>query len=224
MNEYTTPEINTISQPEGQTFEHARGFHPFYIFPLLYVLSIYLMPAYLSIQIEGVDLTCLGFLPFAFGILNIIAAVKFCKPENRNIMLNAAVLVKYTMIPFFALGGIAITLFLLLSFIPVPFMIFAGPMFFIFGIIYGWFILAFESPYTISYLRLSSESNALSKAIAVVHGILQFFFFADVVDVMFLTLRARKWKKLTITLIVICVISALAFFTFIIYNIVRAFL
>lgn len=224
MNEYTTAETNPIPKPEGQASKHTKGLHPFYIFPLLYVLSIYLMPAYLSIQIEGIDLACLIFLPFVFGILNIIAAVKFCKPENRNIMLNATVLVKYALIPFFALGGIAITIFLLLSFIPVPFMIFAGPMVFLLGIIYGWFVLAFEAPYTISYVRLSSEANTLSKAMMVVHVILQFFFFVDVVDVMFLALKARKWKKLTITLIVVCVILALAFLTFIIYNIVGAFL
>lgn len=224
MNEYTTDEMNTISQTETLPFEHTKGFHPLYIFPLLYVLSIYLLPAYLSIKIEGVDLTFLLFLPFAFGVLNIIAAVKFCRPENRIIMLNATVLVKYALIPFFIIGSFIAVVAFFLSFIPVPFMISLGPAFVIFGNVYGWFVLAFEAPYTISYLRLSFKSDTLSKVMLIVHVILQFFFFVDVIDVMFLTLKARKWKKLTLTLIVLCVIPALVLLVLIIWKATGIFL
>lgn len=212
MNNYT--KNNTIYQTleyiQPQTAPK-KGFHPFYIFPILYVVSVYMMPFWAQFEAEQLSFfTYLIFLPLLFGVSNIIVSVKFCKPENRRILLNACVLVKYSLIPFFLVGGCIVLFFLFLSLIPVPFMIFVGPSLALMCSMIGWLILAFEAPYTISYLCASAKENTRPKATVVVHSILQFFFTVDVIDVMVLTLRERRWVKLTVGVILLLVIAVIA--------------
>lgn len=199
----------------------SKKLHIFYIFPLLYVVSVYLFPVFLSLSAEFPFLSYLSYVPFIFGILNIIMSVKYCRPEYRSIMLTSAVLMKYAMIPFFALGSLLVIGSFLLSFIPVPFMIFFGPTVAFMCCVIGWLILAFEAPYTISYLRLSQKAGIRPKFAEVLHCICQFFFFLDVFDVMYLTLKEGKWKKLTITLLSLMGITLIGFFIFVFSAIVR---
>ncbi|MFQ9514411.1 MAG: hypothetical protein ACLRZ9_01150 [Eubacterium sp.] len=200
-----------ISQQKVIRYGNERV-HLFYIFPLLYVLSVYLLPVFFSIAEEDSIVSYMMYLPIVFGVLNIIVSVKFCKPENRNMMLNASVLVKYALIPFFIVGGFTLLAALFLAFIPVPFMIFLGPTIAAMGAAGGWLIVAFGSPYVIAYLRLSSKTNMKVKAIVIIHCILQFFFTLDVIDVMYLALKEGKWKKLTIFIIVLLVLAAILLF------------
>ena len=72
------------------------GFHQFYIFPLLYVLSMY-----------GALGPIPFFVPLLFGVVNVIVSVTYCKPENRRILFNTVVIMKYALIPFYILGGMA---------------------------------------------------------------------------------------------------------------------
>lgn len=190
-------------------------FHPFYIFPLLYVASIYLLPVCFFLSEEYSFASYLMYLPIVFGVFNIIVSVKFCKPENRIIMFNSTILVKYALIPFFIIGGITLTVTFLFSFIPVPFMIFVGPVITAFGIVIGWLILVFEAPYAISYLRLSAKAGVYAKTAMILHTILQFFFTLDVIDIMFLAFKEHRWKKLTIFIIVLLIILVLLFLTLI---------
>lgn len=190
-------------------------FHPFYIFPLLYIVSAYLMPVFFFMSENSTFASCLMYLPFVFGILNIIAAVKFYKLENRIIMLNSAVLVKYALIPFFTIGGMILSAIFLLSFIPVPFMIFVGPAITVVGAVIGWLILVLGAPYAISYLRLSAKTGVNAKTMVILHTILQFFFTLDVMDVMFLALKEHRWKKLTISIIVLFAVLIFLFFVLI---------
>lgn len=184
-----------------------KKLHPFYLFPLGYVISLYLLPVFMSIESDTHPLLAkLVWLPVFFAIVNILVCVRFCKAENRMLLFNSAVLVKYTMIPFYIIGGLGILCSLLISIIPVPFMIFFGPTIALIGSVAGWLILAFEAPYVISYLYISTKTGNCSKVMAWVHSILQFFFFLDVVDIMFLTLKERRWKKLTIFIISVFVI------------------
>ena len=182
----------------------------FYIFPFLYVISVYLLPVFLFWSEEYPVASDLMILPpVVFGVINIIVSAKFCRPENRIILFNSSVLVKYALIPFFVIGGIMLAAAFLLSFIPVPFMIFVGPVITIIGTIIGWLVLAFGSPYVIAYLCLSAKEHIYTKGVAILHGILQFFFALDVIDIMCLTFKERRWKKLTIFLIILLIAAIL---------------
>ena len=182
----------------------------FYIFPFLYVISVYLLPVFLYLSEEYPVASDLMILPpVVFGVINIIVSAKFCRPENRIMLFNSSVLVKYALIPFFVIGGIMLAAAFLISFIPVPFMIFVGPVITIIGTIIGWLVLAFGSPYVIAYLCLSVREHVCTKGIAILHAILQFFFALDVIDIMCLTFKERRWKKLTIFLIILLIAAIL---------------
>lgn len=183
-----------------------------YVFPLLYVVSLYLFPVFSSYSEDFPVLSYVKYICFIFGILNIIVAAKCCKPEYRHIMLNCAVLVKYALIPFFVIGGIFVIATFLLALMPVPFMLFFGPAMALILCAIGWLILALGAPYTISYLCLSQKAGFRSSTTAVLHSILQFFFFIDVFDVMYLTFKEGKWKKLTITLLILLLIAIVLVF------------
>ena len=60
----------------------------FYIFPVLYIISVYM--AFISFFTESriSFIHYLAFTPFIFGILNIIMSARYCKPEYYNIMFN----------------------------------------------------------------------------------------------------------------------------------------
>ncbi len=199
----------------------SKKLHMFYLFPVLYVASVYLFPVFFILSEKLPFFSYFAYAPLVFGIINIIASVKFCKPECLHIMLNSAVLVKYILIPFFLIGGFIVAVFLLSSIIPVPFMIFFGPFMAFIICLIGWVVLAFSAPYTISYLRLSQKAGTRPVFLAVIHALLQFFFFLDVFDVMYLTLKEGKWKKLTITLLSLMAITLIGFFIFVFSAIVR---
>lgn len=213
---YKENDLSVVEEKEQQ-----KGFHFFYLFPIMYVLSLYLLPFFLNMWQKGSVLSYLTYLPILFAILNIVVSIVFCKPENRIMMLNAAVLVKYTMIPFFVIGGFILLVCLLFTFIPVPFMIFVGPTVAIMGMIMGWLILAFEAPYVIAYLHLSQKAKIRPSVLAIIHTIFQFFFMIDVVDVMFLALREKKWKKLTISIIIALVVCIAIIIIWIIREIIK---
>lgn len=122
---------------------------------------------------------------------------------------------------FFVIGGFILLVCFLFTFIPVPFMIFVGPTIAIMGMITGWLILAFESPYIIAYLYLSQKAKIRPSVMAILHTILQFFFVIDVVDIMYLAIREKKWKKLTISIIVALAICLVIILIWIIREILK---
>ncbi|MDE6433682.1 MAG: hypothetical protein K2L07_05575 [Lachnospiraceae bacterium] len=199
---------NDLIKPVVQITNQTGGFHYIYVTSLIYVLSIYMMPVLFLI---GSSNTTFYFflIPFGLGIVNIIVSIMCGRTENRIVLLNAAVLIKYSLIPFFMIGGCLIVVTFLFSFIPVPFMIFVGPMVALLEAGVGWFALALGAPYTISYLCVSAKEKLRPKSMVVIHSILQFFFVVDVIDLMVLTLKERKWRKLTITIIILMAIFAL---------------
>lgn len=202
----------------------SKKLHMFYIFPVLYVASLYLFPFFASLSEELPLISYLTYTPLIFGILNIIMAVTFCKPQYRQIMLNSAVLVKYSLIPFFFIGGIMVVLCLFFTIIPVPFMFFLGPLSAGILCFAGWIVVALGSPYTISYLRLSQKDGIRSTLMAVIHSLLQFFFVLDVFDVMYLTLKERKWKKLTLAILILTIIGIVIFIIYFVSVLIRALL
>ena len=131
------------------------------------------------------------------------------KKVNQKTLLNCTVLVKYGLIPFYILGTALILMFLLFSFIPVPFMIFVGPYMAIILSVVGWLILIGSAPFSIVYIMKSYKEGIHGKALSIVSGILQFFFALDVLSIMFLTLKEKRWKKLTYTVLALLIILVL---------------
>lgn len=200
-----------LQQPVVQIGNQNKGFHYIYVISLIYVLSIYLVPviAFTLISMDIKIADNLFWLPVIIGIVIFVASIKCCKPGNRIVLLNAAVLIKYGLIPFFIINQCLSVILLLFTFIPVPFMIFVGPTGFLILSVVGWFVLALGAPVTISYLCVTAKEKLRSKGMVVLHSLLQYFFVADVIDLMILTLKERKWKKLTIAVIILLAIFAL---------------
>ncbi|MBO4998996.1 MAG: hypothetical protein J6D02_13440 [Lachnospira sp.] len=201
---------NDLQQPVVQIANQKGGFHYIYAISLVYVLSIYLVPVIASILGSmGIETAFhLFWLPVIIGIVILIASIKCCKPGNRIVLLNAAVLIKYSLIPFFVFMVCLIVVSGLFSFIPVPFMIFVGPIFVLVEVVVAWFVVALGAPVSISYLCVSAKEKLRPKGMVVLHSLLQYFFVFDVIDVMILTLKEHKWKKLTITIIILLSIFA----------------
>ncbi len=183
----------------------------FYIFPLLYIISVYM--AFISFFTEAriPFMHYFVFPPFIFGILNIIIAARCCKPEYYNIMFTSCILVKYCLVPFFIAGGFLVAgSFISGILFPMPPMLIVGFAQAAILCIAGWLVLAFGSPYTISYLVLSQKSGRRPKSMAVLHSILQFFFTADVIDIIFLSFRDHRCVKTSIIFIILLAISIIA--------------
>lgn len=195
-------EMTDIDHRESRQGVRSKGLYLFYLFPLFYVMSVYLIPVFAAGLKKGDMLSFLVYLPVLLGVVNIIVCIRFCKPGNRIMLLNGAVFIKYALIPFYIVGGLALMITFLMSFIPVPFMIFLFLPVSAIGAVAGWLILALGAPYTISYLRLSVKEGTCPKRMAVICGILQFFFTVDVIAVMVLAWREHKWRKLSIAIIV----------------------
>ncbi|MCM1180345.1 MAG: hypothetical protein NC347_08830 [Clostridium sp.] len=216
---------NELQEPITQVENQKKGFHHICAAALMYVLSIYLVPiivsAFLTLVDKDMIVYSLFLIPVILGIVNIIVSVKCCKPGNRIMLLNAAVLVKYSLIPFFIFNGFASALFLLLTFSPVPFMIFVAPGASVMLWIVGWFVMALGMPYTISYLCVSAREKLRSKGMVIIHSLTQFFFVVDVIDVMVLTMKEHKWKKLTITVMILLAILTLLLLVLLVSEVMR---
>lgn len=208
--------------PQTTSQAGKTGVRLFYILPLLYVITVYLLP-FLLLLSEGSrsSIKYLFCLLLALGVANIIVAIKLCKPGNRFLMLNAAILVKYALIPFFLVGGLVELATILFAFMPVP------PFIFIFGSMAtigaagGWLILVLGgAPYVISYLRLASKEGIVPKFVAKILFVLQFFFTVDVIAVMLLALKEHRWIKLTFIIIGLFVAIVFLFIVLVILGMV----
>ena len=109
-----------------------------YILSIVYVIVAYtfiFISGYINqldlpenlVSVQNIFALFFLFLPIILCILNYIIVFTMGKKVNHNTLLNSTILVKYGLIPFYILGTIIILIFLLFSFIPVPFMIFVGP-------------------------------------------------------------------------------------------------
>lgn len=163
-----------------------------YILGVLYAASAYTF-VFLSVYIGEV----LSFLPFVLGIINLIVMLTVGKRLDRKQLLNCTMLIKYSLIPFYIIGGGLILIFLLSSFIPVPFMIFLGPAVALSLCITGWGILIGAAPFSIAYIMKAYKEGVHGKDISMTAGIFQFFFVMDVVSVTVLLLKEKRQRKLS---------------------------
>lgn len=183
----------------------------FYIFPVLYIISVYMSFISFFTEARIPFMHYFAFMPFIFGILNIIMSARCCKPEYYNIMFSSCILVKYCMVPFFVAGGFLIAgSFISGILFPLPPMLIVGFAQAAILSVAGWLVLAFEAPYAISYLVLSYKSGRRPKGMAVLHSILQFFFTADVIDIIFLSFKDHKCVKTSIIFIILLLIFIIA--------------
>ena len=153
---------------------------------------------------------CIFFLPLIYGIISLILIAVFWKSLDRNRLLNCVILIKYSLIPLFLIGGALVFFCLAFSFIPVPFMIFMGPLAAVTFSFIGWCIVAGGAVFPIAYAIRAHKDGIHGKVLTITACILQFFFVADVISVMVLTLKEKRWRKLTLTVIILLALFAVA--------------
>lgn len=214
--EHTYPRTERTGT-EGPGMERT-GFRPLYTVPILYLVSLYACP----ILIMAFDLEIVNYdtgdssgllllqIPVCLAIANIVAAAVGRRNESRAFLLNSAVLLKYGLIPFYLVGGLLVALAALSSLIPVPFMIFVGPTIAMSFSFIGWLLMLSGSAYSLAYLKASRRAGALPATLATLSTVLQFFFVADVIDVMVLTWREGRWRKATVAVAIVIGLVALA--------------
>ncbi|MCI9077946.1 MAG: hypothetical protein HFH68_03335 [Lachnospiraceae bacterium] len=202
--------------------EETKKLNRFYIFPVLYVLSAYMALSNIFTMQKGLLFTLMFLSPFVLGILNIVVCARCCKPQYNGIMITSAAIVKYCLVPFFVIGGFLATCTFISGFvIPVPPMFIVGPSISFMLCIAGWLVIAFGSPYTISYVVLSQRESRISKGMAVFHIILQFFFTFDVIDVICLSFMAKRNIKMTIAIIVLIAVSFIILIALVLFIILQ---
>lgn len=193
------------------------GFRPLYLVSILYLVSLYACPILLLGKMPegspgeaGTITTTVAMVPFDLAAANIAAAVAGYRLESRAFLLNSAVLLKYGLVPFFVIGGALVVFFALSTFIPVPFMLFVGPPTALFLLAVGWVFMVLGSAYSLAYLIAARRDGVRSATFSVVNAVFQFMFVADIIDVMVLTWRERRWRGLTIVVAVEISIIAIA--------------
>ncbi len=186
------------------------------ILAFLYVISIYASLIGSMIWIDkdsDVPLGCIlsvMAVPILIWICCIIYNKKNYEVMDRKAMFDAVILMKYLMIPLFVVGGFCVCAMALLSFIPVVFMIFVGPVAVIILCVMGWCYMVSGLAFSLPYFKKVREEQAYGAGLTVLATICQFFFGLDVLTFMLLTLKEKRWAKLTIVSIVIAIIIVLA--------------
>ena len=95
------------------------------------------------------------------------------------------------------------------TFIPVPLMIIAGPLVVIILSSLGWISMVGVAPLSMSYMIQSCREGVHGKIITVLGCICQFFFTLDVIAVIVLALKEKRFVKLTISLCTLVVTAVI---------------
>lgn len=200
--------------------EYTGGFHPIYILAILYVIGIYTFPfvffavndqlAEAASQAEAVVHYWPLLLPAIMGLVNLITVILTNNKIHRFHLLNCTVMIKYSLIPFYIIGGLCILISLLLMFSPVVIMIFVGPMIAFWFSVFGWMAMVGGAPYALAYITRSRRSGVHGRILSVIAGILQFFFTVDVISIMVLSWKEGRWRKLTVGILAVLILAILA--------------
>lgn len=182
-----------------------KGFRPIYLLAIAYVIVIYtILVSFIVLDDDEIRIGVL-WLPILAGLLNLILVMVLRKRLSREELLNCAIIVKYCLIPFYMLGGLGVLGVLILSVIPVPFMIFMG-LAAVLMLVYGWIVIICYAPFSIAYIAASYKEGRHNKILLVIAGIMQFFFTVDVISIMFLAIKENKWVKTSIAVIVLFIV------------------
>lgn len=159
--------------------------------------------------VRNVAVLLTSVLPFVLGIVNLIVLCVAGKRYTRAQLLNCTVLIKYGLIPLYLFGALAIAFSMFLSLVPVPFMIFVGPAMMLSLGATGYMILLGAAPFSITYLIKARREGVHGKVLTVAAGIMQFFFTLDVISLMMLAVKEKRWVKLTVTVLALLLLLAL---------------
>lgn len=182
-----------------------KGFRPIYLLAIAYVIVIYtILVSFIVLDDDEIRIGVL-WLPILAGLFNLILVMVLRKRLSREELLNCAIIVKYCLIPFYMLGGLGVLGVLILSVIPVPFMIFMG-LAAVLMLVYGWIVMICSAPFSIAYIAASYKEGRHNKILLVIAGIMQFFFTVDVLSIMFLVIKENKWVKTSIAVIVLFIV------------------
>lgn len=191
-----------------------QGFHPVYLLAAAYVVSAYLVPVLFFVLSQessggsGGGLW-LFLILMALAVANLLTVVTGRDKISRTQLLNCTVLIKYCLIPFYIAGGIVVAVSLLMMFTPVVIMIFAGPAIAIVLSAFGWIVMVGGAPYSVAYIVKSCKQGVHGKVLSVFAGIFQFFFTVDVVSIMVLALKEKRWVKTTAALLIVLLIAVI---------------
>lgn len=186
------------------------------IFAVLYTVLVYAAPAlfyavvtFLPDFLKGLAYVIL-FIPVALAVINVIYIKKNFNALSRDVLLRGALIVKYVLIPFYIVGGINVALFALMMFTPVVFMVFLSPV--IIGVLcfFGWIYLVGGTVFSLAYIIKAKKEKAHGTVLSVIGGIMQFFFAMDVISLMILSIKDKKYIPVTITLILVTVIGSIS--------------
>lgn len=172
----------------------SKRFHPIYIFSILYALFVYSYPFLFFSDIDfAFDIEYLLAVPAVFALIEALVCIVFKKNISKEEAFTAAIILKYSLIPFFIAGG-AFTAVMFLF--PTGGMVIALP-------VTGWIVMACGAPFAAAYyVKSYKESRSLSP-LKIFGIICQFFFCADVLALMISSIRENRFKKLTAALIII---------------------
>ena len=184
-----------------------------YLIPIFYVLSIYSIT--FSVLLGWNVPRILLLIPLLFGVSNYLVAFLMNKEKNDKIF-TSAVIVKYSLIPFFIMGGIVICFCFLLGIIPHLSFLMISNIVFIFT---GYLILVLGSAYQIAHIKNLIENHEISLLFGIVLIILSLVFTFDVISVMMLSLLKNKHKKLTIAVIIVLLVLSMAAIVWFIYSV-----
>lgn len=195
--------------------ENQRKFCPLYIFAGLYIIGVYtVVPVLYLLNRDVISNDTHGTLtagsvllplliPVILGLVNLFAVIILRRSVRREQLLNAALAVKYALVPFYLTGGLCIAAAILLIFTPVVIMVFLGPAVALTLGTAGWLILLGSAPFSVGYLARAKKDGVHAPALCITAGVLQFFFTADVVSMMILAIREKKWIRVTVALLIL---------------------
>ena len=148
-----------------------------YIVPVIYVLGMYMMPVLFWIicnmqeSTDSFDAGWIMVMPIVLGLINLAVVLILGK------------------------GGFCIIVALLLMLTPVVIMIFVGPTVAIVLSVIGWLGLLGAAPFSIAYIVRACGEGVQGKVLSVFAGIFQFFFTLDVIFVIILAVKDRRFVK-----------------------------
>ena len=213
-----------------------KKFHPLYALSIAYVVIVYLFPVLFyalnpASEIENPQPSDYSrfsasqivplILPAFMGLFNLVAVIACRDQVTRDQLLHCAILIKYSLIPFFIAGGLCIALTWLLTFSPVVIMIFIGPVVVAIFSVLGYIAMLGSAPYAIGYLIRCKQEKVHHPLLLTAGGIMQFIFVADTISLMILALKEKKCIKATVILAALLALAIQVIGGLVIYGIVR---
>lgn len=136
---------------------------------------------------------CLAVL--CLGLVNMAGSFLACGRGDSVACINRMLILKYGLVPFFVLHFLTLILLGLIAIVASRgTIIFAFPVFFsAVALCVGitWLLMLPGAFYGVQVVRLGAKEGRLTGREAVIHGLLQFVFVADVLDTMYLAVK--KW-------------------------------